>query len=61
MLFNILFDDFLEKNNQLYDTVLFDGHHTYDATINYSEKLLLSNHNQTLWKNISFYAFCRLG
>ena len=43
------FDDFLEKNNQLYDTVLFDGHHTYDATINYFEKLLLSKHNESLW------------
>ncbi len=43
------FDEFLEKNNQLYDTVLFDGHHTYEATIKYFEKLLPAKHNDSFW------------
>lgn len=46
---NETFDSFIENNTQIFDVILFDGHHTYEATIKYFEELLESKHNNSFW------------
>lgn len=43
------FDTFIKGNDQLFDCILFDGHHTFEATIRYFEYLLHAKHNHSLW------------
>lgn len=49
LLKNSNFDDFLKSYHQDYECVLFDGNHTYDATISYFNQLLIKKHNDSYW------------
>lgn len=48
---NQKFDDFLDnlnRNNQKFDMIFLDGHHQYEPTIRYFEKLQKHIHNDTI-------------
>ncbi|MGV6829969.1 MAG: O-methyltransferase [bacterium] len=47
---NNTFDDALKTlENQSFDLIFFDGHHTYEATLNYANKLLQTHSNNSVW------------
>lgn len=47
---NETFDDALKTiENQSFDLIFFDGHHRYEATLNYVNKLLPTHSNNSVW------------
>ena len=47
---NNTFDDSLKiLENQSFDLIFFDGHHTYEATLNYVNTLLQTHSNNSVW------------
>jgi len=43
------FGDFIKTNDKIFDFILFDGNHTFEATIKYFSQLLNKKHNNSLW------------